>query len=488
MGKLFRSFFAVTLVAILSACGGGGGSAGDTTGGANGGSSGGTTTNNGSIQLTLVDQAGAPSNLISGSGGLLAKALVLTNSGAPVGPGVLVTFSLDGTIAALSATAGTALTGSDGVAIIGLKAATGTGAGTLTASAIAVGTTAVTKSATFSVNSPANATPIALNFVAASPSDKSIVIKGAGGISRSEVALLTFEVVDATNVGISNVKVNFSMLPGTDAVLSATSGVTDPSGKVTVAVSSGATVTTIVVSAIVDGKNISNKSDTIAVTTGILADLHFGIYPASFNVEAYNHAGVENVISVSLGDVNSGVIANGTPVAFTSNAGILVGDNGTTDTARCLTVNGRCSIKWISGAPFSATPTVYASASNGLSVMQVFTKFTANSSFGAFSGLPSTVTFSSCVAQSFNFTVLGENGYSMPTGTTLAPLDMTNVTATVFPATVDAKAAAVQGGTTHSITITPTVGCPTGVGHLYLELTTPKGDKSGTSRINVVYP
>ncbi|MEO6352163.1 MAG: hypothetical protein ABIO19_00325, partial [Burkholderiaceae bacterium] len=52
--------------------------------------------------------------------------------------------------------------------------------------------------------------PVAINFVAAVPADKSIVIKGAGGNGRTESALLTFMVVDKANVGVSDIKVNFT--------------------------------------------------------------------------------------------------------------------------------------------------------------------------------------------------------------------------------------------------------------------------------------
>jgi hypothetical protein len=487
VGKLFRIALAAVVLSVLSACGGGGGSAGSS--GSTGDSGGTGTTNNGSIQLSLVDQAGTPSNLLSGSAGLLAKAVVTNSSGGSVGPGVLVTFSLDGTIAALSATSGTALTGSDGVATMGLKAATGTGAGTLTASAVVVGTTAVTKKATFSVDPPANASPKALNFVTAVPSDKSIVIKGAGGISRSEIALLTFSVVDATNTGIPNVKVNFSMLPGTDVVLGAASGLTDPSGKVTVSVNSGATVTNVVVNAVVQGTSIGAKSDTISVTTGLLANLHFGIYPDKRNIEAFNIAGIENIISVSLGDANGGVIADGTSVTFTTDGGTISGDNGTTDTARCLTKNGWCSVKWRSAAPLIAAPRVTASASNGVEILVVSTQFTANASFGRFVGLPTDVTFSaaSCVDQVFDFTVVGNNDYSMPTDTALSIPLANNVTATISPPKVTANAAVVLAGTRHTLVITPKTGCVLGVGSLNLEMKAPSGQISASDRINVRY-
>ncbi len=486
VAKLFRFFSAILLIALLNACGGGGGSAGSVSSG-----SGVSQTPNGKIQLSLLDQAGVTSSHLSSSSGLTANATLTNSSGAPVGPGVLVTFTVEGSDATLSSTNGTTLTNSNGVAIIGLKPGVGTGAGILTASAAIVGTTVVTASTTFDVTPP-NATPVAINFVAVEPSDKSIVIKGAGGISRSEVALLTFAVVDASNAGIANVKVNFSMLPGTDVVLGASTKVTDLSGKVTVTVSSGSSVTTVVVNATVNGTGINTKSDTIAVTTGLVSNAHFDIYPEKLNLEAFNIAGVENKITAFLADANGGVVANGMAVVFTTDGGAIVGDEGSKDTARCLTKNGSCSVTWRSQAPFSATPTVFATVSSGAAVLIKSTQFTANASYGMFVGLPATVNFvcttPSAPPQPFNFSIVDQNGYSMPTGTTFTPLDMTNVTATVFPATVTAKAAVSLGGTGHSITFTPKGSCVAGdKGHLFLELTSPKGSKSGTTRIDIVY-
>jgi hypothetical protein len=266
-------------------------------------------------------------------------------------------------------------------------------------------------------------------------------------------------------------------------VLSATSGLTDPSGKVTVSVNSGTTVTNVVVNAVVDGTGIGAKSDTISVTTGLLADLHFGIYPEKLNIEAFNIAGVENPITVSLGDANGGVIADGTSVTFTTDGGIISGDNGTTDTARCLTKNGRCTVKWISGAPLISEPIVKASASNGIEVLRVSTKFTASASFGKFLNLPkNVVTFSaaSCVNQVIDFTVVDINGYSMPIDTALSIPLTNNVSGVISPAKV-------TSGTNHTLLIVPSAGCVAGVGSLNLEMKSPSGKISTSDRINVQY-
>jgi hypothetical protein len=484
VGKLFRIALAAVVLSVLSACGGGGGSAGSS--GSTGGSGGTVNTNNGSILLSLVDQAGTPSNLLSGSAGLLAKAVVTNSSGGSVGPGVLVTFSLDGTIAALSATSGTALTGSDGVATMGLKAATGTGAGTLTASAVAVGTTAITKSVTFEVKAPANATPTSIKFSSAVPADTSIVIKGAGGNGRSEVAILTFTVVDKTDLGISNVKVNFSIPANTPVVLGASSGFTDPAGKITVAVNSGDTPVSVAVTATVDGTTIFTKSDTVAVTTGLPSASRFSIGPEKTGVEGINHIGVLNKISAYLADANGGVVADGIPIVFTTDGGAIIGDEGTKATARCLTKNGSCSVTWVSQAPFRSLVTIIATTTNGTESLQQSTRLVNSASYGTITGLLSPWTFSSCVAKTFDVTVADDFGYPMPPDTAIT-VTGTNVTGVALPAKVSAPATVSQTGTSHSITLTPVTGCATGTGRAIIELKTPLGNTT-TFAVNVIYP
>ena len=478
MGKLICTICSMLLIATLAACGGGGGSSG--------GSGGAGTTSNGSIQLSLVDQAGVPSNLISGSAGLLAKAVVTNSSGGSVGPGVLVTFSLDGTIAALSATSATALTGSDGVATMGLKAATGTGAGTLTASAVVVGTTVITKTATFKVKGPDNATPTSIKFSSAVPADTSIVIKGAGGNGRSEVAILTFTVVDKSDLGISNIKVNFSVPTGTPVVLGATSGFTDPSGKVTIAVNSGDTPVSVAVTATVDGTSIFTKSDTVAVTTGLPSASHFSIGPEKTSVEGINHIGIPDKISAYLADANGGVVADGVPIVFTTDGGAIIGDEGTKATARCLTKNGSCSVTWVSQAPFRSVVTIIATTTNGAETLQQSTNIVNSASYGTIFGLPASWTFSSCVATLFNITVVDDFGYPMPVDTTITVTGL-NVSGTVLPAKVPAPASKAQSGTGHTITLTPVAGCASGTGKALIELKTPLGNTSVTS-VNVIYP
>lgn len=474
MSKLIRAIIPFLVVAVLSACGGGGGSAGT--------SSGSTASQypNGKIDLVLTDASGSANNLISGSNVLNAKATVKDSAGAPA-VGILVTFTLDGTIAVLSPATGTALTDANGVAKVSLKAGVGTGAGTITANALVVGTTTISGKATFTVGSPPDAVASAINFVSAVPANNSIVIKGAGGNGRTEVALLTFKVVDSSNVGIPNKIVTFSTQSTETVSLVANSGTTDSNGQVTAAVSSGTKPTTLRVVAIVNGTAISALSDTVTVTTGLPTQTSFTVLREKANVEGFDFGNIQNKITVLLADANGGVVANGTQVVFTTDSGAIIGDAGAADNARCLTVNGACSVVWRSQSPNRSVVTVAATSTDGINTIAGSTQFTNSASVGiAVANLPSSITFSkaACKDQSFSIIVTDRNGYTAPSGTTLTIQDATNVTAKIFPDTVAAPTGVSPGGSSHTITLTPANACDPSIqatGHVYLQVLTPLG-------------
>src|SRR5450830_2195943 len=137
----------LALSTFLAACGGGGG---DPT--LDGGSSGGTAGSlPATVSVALYNGAGQPSNALSSTTPLTAKALVSDKNGVPVS-NVVVTFSADSALAVLSSTNGTSLTDAKGYASITVSAlnATVTGAGKLTAT-VTAGTATVTGEASYEV-------------------------------------------------------------------------------------------------------------------------------------------------------------------------------------------------------------------------------------------------------------------------------------------------------------------------------------------------
>lgn len=509
--KLFRYFFAIFFMLMLSSCGGGGGSSGTNTGGTGSGNS---QTPNGKITIGLVDLNGGSGNLISGSSVLTAKVILTNTTGAPA-VGVVVTFTVDSPIVVLLPDTGTALTNSSGVAQVSLKAGVGTGAGSITATAIAVGTVAISAKTTFSVGPAASAVPAAVNFVTAVPSDKSIVIKGAGGNGRTEVALLTFKVVDSSNIGIPNRVVSF-VTQSTEAVtLISSSGISDANGNVIATINSGLKPTAVRVLASVDSTNpiISTLSDTVTVTTGLPTQASFNLLREKVNVEGFDFGNQQNKITALLADGSGGVVANGTQIVFTADSGAIIGDGGTTDTARCLTTNGTCSVTWRSESPNRSVVTVTGTAvsptssNNSLTTTTAFTNSASTSvvfqlpvgtqvfsaSTPAVVGPPAVpASLGSCgatpiIPQTFTINVQDRNGYSMPDGTTLSAADPVNMSMAVFPAAVAAPGTTTPGGTFHEIRLSPVAPCPAGLsGHVYLQVKSPLGIAQ-LYRIDIVY-
>jgi len=508
--KIFKAFMASLLIATLAACGGGGGSAGTPVQG------GGGATGGGKLSLSLVDATGAASNVLSGTG-LTAKATATDANGSPV-KNVVVTFTVDSAIATLSPVSGTALTDSNGVAQISLKPGVGTGAGTLTASATVSGTAAVTAKATYTVTA-GTVTPSAINFVSAVPSDKSIVIKGAGGNGRTEVALLTFSVVDSANVGLANVKVNFVTQSTYPVTLTSASGVTDAAGKVTVAVNSGTQPTTARVVATVDGTAISSLSDTLTITTGVPVQAAMSLSLTKFWSEGINWDNDLLVAQVLMADAFGGAVADGTQIVFTTDVGAVIGIGG----AQCLTNGpnitnhvpfpGFCEVNWRSQNPrLNGIATIVATSTNGSSNLSQSLRFYVLGSYATIYKVSNTSVEGSttrlsaggsigldfqlsCAPQTLTFEVVDANDNPMPPASTLAITSSSgNVTlGAISPAAVPMWDTARLGiglaahrGTVHSVLVTPPATCTAGGANVHsdatfnITVTSPKGGIANT--------
>lgn len=495
MTKLARVGLAVLMAVVIAACGGGGGSPGTTVGVGGGAGTGGTgTTVNGTVTVTLTDTTGTPSNTISGGNPLVAKATVKDATGTPV-KNAIVTFSVSAAIAALSPTAGTALTDNNGVAQIGLESGVGAGAAEITASVTIVGTTAVTGKAAFSVGGSPTATPAAINFVKASPTDKSIVIKGAGGNGRTEVALLTFSVVDSSNSGVANKKVTFSTQSTQPVTLISTSGTTGQNGEVTATINSGTLPTTVRVIATVDGTNISAISDTVTVTTGLPIQAAFSLSVETFNISGWNHDNEKTKINVLMADQSGNPVADGTPVVFQTDSGAV----GSSAIGGCVTVNGACSVDFRSQNPrygvgntAGKTPglaTITVSSTSALFTLtgQAFVVLSGDTPHVFVSGIEKfggeTFSTTKCSDYQLWIDLQDVNSNPMPAGTKVEAANLTDVTIVeIFPAKVPntlspsrhlipvkpdaAKCAApVLGG--HTGTFSIKITSPLGVGVVY---------------------
>jgi len=222
-------------------------------------------------------------------------------------------------------------------------------------------------SATLAIAPPAAAS---VQFVGATPTAQSIVVRGNGGNGRTETAILTYKVVDIFGNPLAGQRVDFTPVPaGADVVINKASDTTDATGSVVTTVNSGATPTSFRVQATLKGTgtnggpDISTLSDSIVVTTGLPAQRGFSLSSGSFNVEGWS---VDNpsatTVQVMVADAFGNPVPDGTPVVFQTNMGAI----GSSDKGGCNTVNGVCSVAFRTQAPRVAIPGTPATPCNAV--------------------------------------------------------------------------------------------------------------------------
>lgn len=428
----------------LMACGGGGGSSGTpvfgsgsgtgTSGGSNGSGSGGGTVTTASYLLTMqVERAGTPTTQITSTETVQSIATVTTADGTPV-EGVVVSFAESGPgLLTFAPAAATALTGADGKASIDIKAAdlTKTGATTVGVSG-AVGSTALTPaSQSIQINAGAltpgvPAVPGAINFIGSSPSGTAIVIKGAGGNGRSESAILTFRIVDASNAPINDAQVDFSINTNNGgATLSQASAVSNSDGSVSASVSSGALPASIVVTATAHtASSVTSQSDTLLVSNSVPTSGAFEINAAKYNLDG-RRTGDSTTITASVADANGNPVPDGVAVSMQTDAGVV----GSSTQGGCVTANGTCTVTFKVQAPRGdGIATVLATVRVGSSTtladaIQINMAGATGTSYVAVNSdtdltVPTKLTLNSC-KQSFELALSDGNGRSTAAGTTI---------------------------------------------------------------------
>jgi hypothetical protein len=339
---------------LLAACGGGGGSSGTSgfaTGGSTGtGGTGGAGTVAGYSIAVQLQRAAAATTTLSSTETVQAVATVTDGSGNGV-EGVVVTFSQGaGSLIAFAPVVATALTDATGHAKVDASAAaaSNTGATTITAAAN-IGSVTVTGSTAIQITAGAPVagtapTPAAINFVGAAPSSTAIVIKGAGGTGRSESAILSFRVVDASNAPINAATVDFTLNAdnggATIGNATTTSAVSSSDGLVKVTVSSGTMPASIVVTAAARGAaSVRSQSDTLIVSNSVPVAGGFEVVAEKYNVDGRT-TGDSTKLTAYVRDAFGNPVPDGVAVSFQTDYGVVASST----LGGCATVNGTCSV------------------------------------------------------------------------------------------------------------------------------------------------
>lgn len=336
---------------MLVACGGGGGNAGSSPFGSGAGSGTGTGTGGvtgAPLTYTLsvsVQRAGTATSTISSTETVKAVARVADSTGKPV-VGQVVTFSEGvASLIKFAPISATALTDGSGVATVDLSAKTVTDVGATEVLASArIGEDDVAGKAAIQIqagsvdNTPP--VPAAINFMAVSPADKAIVIKGAGGNGRSESATLTYQVVDVNNTPIKGARVAFSVTPAGMVTLNIPNGVSDANGLVSTTVQSGSQPATVTVTATaMDVSGVSVPSDQLLVSNGKVLPEGFEIAAGKYNLD-YWLSGDSTTITARVRDASGNPVPDGVAVSFTTDYGVVASSTQ----GGCTTSNGSCTV------------------------------------------------------------------------------------------------------------------------------------------------
>ena len=441
--KLLKFVVGLTVAVALTACGGGGGNPGGTsqpTNGSGTSNAGDTqTTAVGSVSLALINGAGQATNSISAVEIAQVKVIVKDAAGALVS-GTVVSFSESGVgLLKFAPAAQTAMTTSEGLAAIEVRAADQTKTGATSVSVTAtVGGQTITAVKTLEVtNAPVSGGTVidpqtlasSINFVSTDPADKSIVLAGAGGNGRTETGVLTFRVVDKNNTPVKGVLVDFVVNPSIDVTLNIVQGTTDADGVVITSVSSKTVATSVVVKATVNGKSITTQSDQLKVTTGLGVQTGFEILPLLYNLDGAL-SGDSTDVTARLVDSNSNPVADGVPVVFVATGGKI----GTSAAGGCNTLNGACTVKFEvqEPRPTNGIVTVSGSAKVGESttLLRQINLHMSSAAIGVYepaAGVPATplnlplpIALSKCNKRSQTYMVANALGYSAPSGTTVS--------------------------------------------------------------------
>ena len=343
--KLTKVLTPIALAISLAACGGGGDSFGDKSGGGTGGGgTGGGGTGGGGT--------GTEEPLVLSLG---AMQIGLTSLSAGGSTGVTVELKdQHGDFAKTSQTMTfTSPCISNGTSEIVSPITSSTGVFTTTYTAKGCEGTDVIKAEVGALDSvgtvnvePANLGQV--EFVSAEP--KNILLKGMSAAGMQHTSTVTFLIKNDVGGPLANTDVTFELVtPGAGdggITLSSTAGKTNNEGVVSTILESGTVHTSVRVRATVTrgGITSSSESSALSISTGVADQNSLSLSLSKLNPAAWDYDGVEVDVNIIASDRYNSPVPNGTAVAFYTELGQI-------SPSSCETLNGRCTVKWISSDP-----------------------------------------------------------------------------------------------------------------------------------------
>ena len=167
-------------------------------------------------------------------------------------------------------------------------------------------------------------------------------LRGVGGV---ESVQLKFRLVGQQSAPIVGEAITFSLSTEAGGIaLAETTAESNNMGEVTAIVQSGTVHTTVVVTATHDATGISGNSEGINISTGIAQANRLSMSLEYRNPRGFNFDGTEVGVSIIAADQFGNPVPDNTVISFAS-------PEGGTIPSSCSTVNGRCSVTWISSDP-----------------------------------------------------------------------------------------------------------------------------------------
>ncbi|MGX9463228.1 hypothetical protein ACWXWU_18630 [Shewanella sp. A14] len=179
-------------------------------------------------------------------------------------------------------------------------------------------------------------------FVSAVPENISIL--GTGG---TEASVVKFKVLDKNSNVVANQNVKFALNTEVGGIkIDPLQATTDNDGIVQTVVTTGTVATSLRVTATVDNgavPAISSQSSQLIVSTGIPDQDSFSLSAELLNAEGWEVDNTVVKITARMADAFNNPVPDGTTVSFTTEGGSIED--------ACQTLNGACSVSWISQLP-----------------------------------------------------------------------------------------------------------------------------------------